>query len=91
MATNVNKDLDELRDEVSKLRSDITDIADTLTKLAGDAVTDGQNRFRQSSARTREKAREVWGGLEHELEERPLTSVAVAFGLGFVLGKLLDR
>lgn len=91
MATNASRDLDELRDEVSKLRSDITDIADTLTKLAGDVVTDGQHRFKQSSERTREKAKDAWSGIEHELEERPLTAVAAAFGLGFVLGKLLDR
>jgi ElaB/YqjD/DUF883 family membrane-anchored ribosome-binding protein len=29
--------------------------------------------------------------VQHEIEERPLTSMAVAFGAGFLLGKLLDR
>ena len=29
--------------------------------------------------------------LEHQIEERPFISVLVAFGIGLVLGKLINR
>ncbi len=91
MAANPRVDIDELKAEVSSLKSDISDIADTLRKLSGDVVTDGRERLRQAGRQSREKARETWSAVEHEIEERPLTSLAAAFGIGFVLGKLLDR
>lgn len=84
MASDMNKDLHELRAEVSSLRSDITNIADTLKRLTGDAVTD-------ATERSRAKTKETRRSLEHQVQERPLTSAVVALGIGFVLAKLLER
>lgn len=89
--TNTHKDIDELRAQLSGLKSDITDIADTLSRLSGDVVTDGRDRFRQASEQQRQRAKDGWSALEREIGERPLTSIAAAFGIGFTLAKLLDR
>lgn len=91
MAGDTTKDIEALREEVSKLRTDITDIAETLRKLSHDAVADGRDRLRDAAKQQTDKARESLSGVESEIEQRPLTSVAAAFGIGFVLGKLLDR
>lgn len=84
MASDMNKDLDELRAEISSLRSDITNIASTLKRLTGDAVTD-------ATERSHAKTEEARSSLEHQVRERPLTSAVVAVGVGFVLAKLLSR
>lgn len=84
MASDMNKDLHELRTEVSSLQSDITNIASTLKRLTGDAVTDAKEL-------SRAKTKETRSSLEHQVKERPLTSAVVAVGIGFVLAKLLGR
>lgn len=91
MATNVEKDVEELRKEFSELKSDVSKLTDTLKKLYGDTATEGRTRARQAAEHSRERARETVGAFEEEIGERPLTSIAAAFGIGFIIGKLLDR
>lgn len=91
MATNSEKDIQELRDEMSKLRSDFTEISKTLRRISGERVEKGREKLRESAEWSRKRARDSLGDFEHEIEERPLTSIATAFGVGFILGKLLDR
>lgn len=91
MATNVEKDVEELRSEFANLRSDVSKLTDTMKKLYGDTAAEGRTRARQAAERSRERARETVGTFEEEISERPLTSIAAAFGIGFIIGKLLDR
>ena len=90
MTTATEKDIENLKSQIEDLRSDLSGIADAIKKLSGDAADDGVERIRRATRQTREKARDTLGSLEDEIEDRPLISVAAAFGLGFVLGKLLD-
>lgn len=91
MTSNVEKDVEELKSEFSELKSDMAKLAETLKKLYGDSADHGRERVKAAAERSGEQAREAAGALEAEIGERPLASVAIAFGIGFVLGKLFDR
>lgn len=91
MTSNVEKDVEELKSEFSELKADMAKLADTLKKLYGDSADQGREQVKAAAERSGTQAREAVGAFETEIGERPLTSVAAAFGIGFVLGKLLDR
>lgn len=91
MTTATEKDLKELRAEYASLKSDLADMSETISKLAHDGAAEGRKRLKSAARQSRDQARESWGAFEHEIEERPITSLAVALGVGFVLGKLLSR
>ncbi len=90
MSATTDKDIEDLKAQIDDLRNDLSGIADALKKLSGSAVDEGTDRVRRASEKARDKARDTIGAFESEIEERPLTSVATAFGIGFILGKLLD-
>lgn len=91
MATTTEKDYEALKADLSELRSDVSKLTDTMKKLYGDTTEEGRERVRHASERSRERARQTVGAFESEINERPLTSVAMALGVGFLIGKLLDR
>ena len=91
MATATEKDLKELKDEYASLKSDLSKMNETLSKLAHDSADEGRARIRSAAKQSQDQARETWGTIESEIEQRPVTSLAVALGVGFVLGKLLSR
>jgi ElaB/YqjD/DUF883 family membrane-anchored ribosome-binding protein len=91
MSTATEKDLKELRKEYASLKSDIAKMSETISKLSHDGLAEGRKRVRSAARQSGERARETWGAVENEIEERPVTSLAIALGAGFVLGKLLSR
>ena len=91
MATGTDKELQELRDELATIRKDMSEIGKTVSQLARSATEEGKDRVRAAAEQSREQARETWGAFEKEVGERPMTSLAAALGIGFILGKLLDR
>ncbi|NGX15343.1 DUF883 family protein [Wenzhouxiangella sp. XN24] len=90
MATNSNE-LQELKSELASLKSDMADIGETLAKLARSSANEGRERVKEAASHSRDQARQTLGAFEKEVEERPMTSLAVALGMGFILGKLIDR
>lgn len=90
MATNTNE-MQELKAELASLRSDMTDIGDTLAKLARSSASEGREKVKDAADYSRNQAKQAVGAFEKEVEERPMTSLAVALGLGFMLGKLIHR
>lgn len=91
MTTATEKDLKELRNEYASLKSDLAKMSDTISKLAHDGMDEGRDRLRGAARQSRKQARETLSAVEHEIEERPVTTMAIALGVGFVLGKLLSR
>lgn len=91
MATSSNTEIQELKDELAGLKSDMAKITETLGKIARTSAEQGRERIKGAANYSREQARQTLGTFEKEVEERPLTSLAVALGMGFILGKLIDR
>ncbi|HUE18699.1 MAG TPA: hypothetical protein VMQ63_02915 [Stellaceae bacterium] len=79
-----DSDLDTVRDDVSSLKHDLAKLLDhvksgTLEGLSGtvDGVSDEARRQAEKLAK--------------HVEEKPLSSVLIAFGIGFLSGRLLLR
>lgn len=90
MATNTEKIDPNLRDELSSLKSDLANIKNDLKGIADTAVYRAREEARAARDRSREKVQASLGSFEEYVEEQPLTSVLVAFGVGLVLGKLMS-
>jgi len=91
MATATDKELQQLKDDFSSLKDELAAIGETVGRIASNASEDGQQRVHEAAHRTRQHAQQTWGAFEREVEERPMTSIAAALGIGFILGRLLDR
>lgn len=87
---------DELSDQVQQLQADLRSIATTLAGLAEDKVNDAQKvakrevkNLARSSQHAVEDVQDEFGQLEKQIKdtirEKPLTAVAGAIALGFVL------
>jgi ElaB/YqjD/DUF883 family membrane-anchored ribosome-binding protein len=90
-----NVDMDTLVDDIATLKRDFAALVEHMKNGADDAA-------RGAAARVGEKANQLYGELgEHgrrsaeamrqEVEERPFTSLAIAFAVGFIGGRLLSR
>lgn len=80
MATDTQRDVEDLKSEFADLKSQVSHLAKTVGRMSGDTVEKG-----------RERTREAVGAVEHQISDRPLTSVSTALGVGFVIGRLLNR
>jgi len=92
---------EQLEDQIAQLQTDIKAIAATLAKLSGEKVHEAgglaKDEVRHLRAQGQHAIEEVQGqagALEKQLKdtirERPLTAVAGAIGIGFILA-LLSR
>lgn len=89
----------ELEAQVSQLQSDLKSITETLRKLTGEKAGEvrdiAEAEFRHLKTRGKhmvEEAQDQAGEYEQQLKdtirEKPLTAVATALGIGFVLALL---
>lgn len=89
----------ELEAQVSQLQDDLKAITDTLSKLTGDKIGEARDiaktEIRQLKRRgqhmlddAQDQAEEVEKQLKDTIREKPLTAVATAAGIGFVLALL---
>lgn len=90
-----NDDLDNVDQTVSGLKDDVTALAGELEGSASDAVRRTLSRIEATVADLYETVAEQGGrsveAIERQVDERPWTSLLVAFGLGWVIGRLASR
>jgi ElaB/YqjD/DUF883 family membrane-anchored ribosome-binding protein len=99
---NLEEEFDALKAGVDTLRKDIS----SLVSSFGDAATDEVKTRGRRARAAADRAGEVWddatneasrrgregvAALEQRIEERPFISVLVAFVIGVLIGKLIDR
>ena len=92
---------EQLEDQISQLQDDLKGIASTLAKLSADKVNEVKD-VAKSEARhlqrqgqnvledVQDQAGELEQQLKNKIREKPLTAVASAIGIGFILA-LLSR
>ncbi len=73
------------------MRADLAQVTATLKKIAGDGADMASARVRAAAAEGRDRARQGAEAIEGQIEDHPFTSVAVSFGVGLVLGRLLSH
>ena len=91
ITADVSKEFDELKADLAELREDVASLVEAIRDMAGERARVAHSRVNEVGRRARARASLARDKLEHEIEERPLTSVITTFGIGFVLGMLLDR
>jgi len=100
-AANKAKEQD-LENQISQLQNDIKGIAATLARLSSDKVSEVRDAAKSEALHLQrqgqnviEEVQDQAGELEQQLKdkirEKPLTAVASAIGIGFVLALLSRR
>lgn len=79
-----DSDATKLKAEIEKLRKDFSAVTETLKQLSAQQAHESVDLVYKQAKETRRQ-------VEEKIRERPITSVAAAFGAGYILAKLLDR
>jgi ElaB/YqjD/DUF883 family membrane-anchored ribosome-binding protein len=98
---NTAADTAALREQVSKLQADILAISATLQRLTGEKLSEAQktasSQYEEALRQGRnvfedvtDQASELERSVKRTIREKPLTAVAAALGIGYVLA-LLSR
>jgi ElaB/YqjD/DUF883 family membrane-anchored ribosome-binding protein len=86
------KDFDTLRRDVAKLAQTVSGLAQNQAATARGQVTEAlgaaSDQIAQSAAATQDKVMSLEADLETYVRQKPLYSVLVALGVGFLLGKM---
>jgi ElaB/YqjD/DUF883 family membrane-anchored ribosome-binding protein len=85
------KNLDQLRADFEALRSDVSSLVQTLKSDAIDQAHVGYDKLKQAGGQAADQVRVGAAAVERQIEDRPLTSVLAAFGIGFIIGKLMEK
>ena len=103
---NLEAEFDTLKADLDTLRKDISSLVSSFGDAATDEVKTRGRRARAAVGRATDRAGEVWddatseagrrgregvAAVEQQIEERPLISVLMAFGIGLLIGKLIGR
>jgi ElaB/YqjD/DUF883 family membrane-anchored ribosome-binding protein len=91
---DIKSDLDALRDDVAKLTQQISDI---VSSKSGDAwnraksnvegvISDVENKGQEAVDAMREVGDNLLDAVDESLKKRPYTTLAIAFGVGFLFG-----
>lgn len=88
-------DLNKVKEDVASLRESLNDLSKQSAETARAQAESLHLRARENAERLASEAsakfREGTAAVTHEVEERPLTSVLIAFGVGLIVGKLFHR
>jgi ElaB/YqjD/DUF883 family membrane-anchored ribosome-binding protein len=87
----VDEELTKLRKDMDQLRSDIGSLTEAFRELGVEKGREAMARARRAGASVRGDAEALRDRADREIEERPFTSVLMSFGIGFLVGMLLDR
>lgn len=90
MDNNADPDMQALAGEIKHLREDFARLGATLEELV-------RHRGSAAAAQATKTAERAWDEVNrtaetaaHKLEERPLTTIGSAFGIGLLLGMLFS-
>jgi len=87
----VDEELVKLKKDMDQLRGDIMSLTEAFKDLGMEKGRAAMARARSTGASMRDDADAVRARAHKEIEERPITSVLASFGVGFLVGMLLDR
>ncbi|WDR04142.1 DNA gyrase subunit B [Devosia algicola] len=99
--TNATEREQHLEDQIAQLQTDLKEIASTLTRISGDKVSEAKHTAKAEYSQLRrqgqhvveevqDQATNIEKQLKDTIRDKPLTAVASAIGIGFILA-LLSR
>ena len=87
----LSEQVEELKRELSALSGTIGDMADTGKGAVGEQAERFARKGKKAMRAAMRKGKAAVNGMETTIADNPLASVAVAFGVGIVVGRLLRR
>ncbi|MFA9460936.1 DUF883 family protein [Thiohalorhabdus sp. Cl-TMA] len=99
------KELDEeiqaLKADLAALRSDVSELASTMRDMGRDKANDWRSSMQDEWSErrdelmralgvARDRGRQAEEDFERNVSEHPWTSLATAFGVGFLIAKIMD-
>lgn len=98
----VAQDFDTVKDDLGQIRKDFAELAQAILDAGRSGAKDAREKLEQEAQRRLDQLRDTAHSVRargahavesvHDvIEERPFTSVLVAFGIGLIIGKILDR
>lgn len=98
----VKENIDTLKDEVLRLRQEFSNVSDNILDISRKAYKSGNKRLGHEAGKLHaelggglESARRIGGSgivaVETRITQKPLLSVLIAFLIGVLAGKLMDR
>ncbi|WP_031435153.1 hypothetical protein [Methylomarinum vadi] len=82
---------EELQKQLEALRQDFAELAKTIKGMSSAYVGEKQAGVQHAAEQAQQQVKESLGKAEAEIKANPFTSMAISFGLGLLIGKLLDR
>ena len=91
-------DYDTLQQEISDLRRDFSTLLDSLRSRGNGVAEDAEHTIRDLAGQAQKvyddlsrSSRDSLHAVGRTIEERPLVSILIAFVLGFIGSRLIDR
>lgn len=92
--SDVNADLEALRADIARLAGDVADLMSAKGNVAWDRaksnveglVSDATAKGQEAVDAVREVSDNLIGAIDESLKKRPYTTLAIALGIGFLLG-----
>jgi len=80
-----------MANDIAAPRSHFADAVSTKAHAGADAAADAANKLSVAARKAADQALAARDKLSSAIEERPLTAVLIAFGVGALLGRLMRR
>jgi ElaB/YqjD/DUF883 family membrane-anchored ribosome-binding protein len=98
-AGDMQKDMQNLRDDFARLAQQVADIVTSRGSAAwqrarsgmDDAVADAQDKGREAADAMREVSDQFVEAIDESIKTRPYTTLGMALGLGFLFGAMWRR
>jgi ElaB/YqjD/DUF883 family membrane-anchored ribosome-binding protein len=91
MAEHIDADIAALRNDLGQMRADFAKLSETLQHLGRHGAAEAMDKVMGSAGQAKEKIEKTGATLIHEIEERPVAAVVIAFIAGTILAALLGR
>ena len=92
---SLDKEMDLLKDELGKIKKDLGGLVDSIKSVSKSGAkatrSSVETEFEKAFSDFQERSQQYVASTEKGITDRPFGSVAVAFGVGLLVGKLLDR
>jgi len=94
----MSDEMQQLKDGFSQLRADVVDLfshafgwGKSGASVARDSASEAMDSLKSKYADLKARGSDQLEDFEHKIEENPLASALIAFGVGFLVAKLFGR
>lgn len=84
-------DADNIRDDIRALRDDVTTLISDASDVAKAGARKGIEKGKEAAAEAQDKLEDSLATVEQRVRQNPLTAIGIAFGVGVLLSALTRR